>query len=57
MKANSIPYKESNKSPLNLNSHFIVRARALESNTKLDLAIYDPKDPLMVKAEERITML
>ena len=40
-----------------MNSHFIVRARALNNNTNLDLAIYDFEAPLMVKAEERITML
>ena len=57
LKANSLPYKETNKSPLNLDAHFIVRARALDSNTKLDLAIYDSKDPLMVKSEERVVML
>ena len=56
-KANSPPYLQANNNILNIDAHFIVRARPLTSNTTLDLAIFDSNSPLLIKAEDRITIM
>lgn len=56
-RAGAPPFVKKNSSILNVDAHFIVRVRALNKNTNLDLAIYNVKQPLLVKAERRVTMV